>query len=86
MITQTVVTVRYFAGAAEAAGTHEDHLEVPRGATLADLAARLAAQNERLARVIDVASFVVDGVVTTDRDASLNGVDAVDVLPPFAGG
>lgn len=85
-MTTTALQVRYFAGAAAAAGTDEARVELPASATLGDLADQLGADNEHLARVVRVASFVVDGRVTADRTTALAGVAAVDVLPPFAGG
>jgi molybdopterin converting factor small subunit len=79
-----VVTVRYFAAARAAAGLTEERAE---SRTLADLVARLSADHgEGLARVLRVASFLVDGVVWRDRDAALPTGATVDVLPPFAGG
>lgn len=78
--------IRYFAGAAQAAGTHEAVIAVTEGESLADLAARLGVGNDRLAKVLEVSSFVVDGVVTTDRAVLVGAAEAIDVLPPFAGG
>jgi molybdopterin synthase sulfur carrier subunit len=79
-----VVTVRYFAAARAAAGLTEERTE---SQTLADLVARLSADHgDGLARVLGVASFLVDGVVWHDRDAALPAGATVDVLPPFAGG
>jgi sulfur-carrier protein len=79
-----VVTVRYFAAARAAAGLTEERTE---SATLADLVARLSADHgDGLARVLGVASFLVNGVAWHDRDAALPVGATVDVLPPFAGG
>jgi molybdopterin converting factor small subunit len=79
-----VVTVRYFAAARAAAGLTEERTE---SGTLADLVARLSADHgDGLARVLGVASFLVDGVAWHDRDAALPAGATVDVLPPFAGG
>lgn len=78
--------IRFFAGAAEAAGvTHRD-LDVPGPLPLSELADRLGAGAPRLATILGVATFLVDGEPTHDR-ATLVAPDArVDVLPPFAGG
>jgi molybdopterin converting factor small subunit len=79
-----VVTVRYFAAARAAAGRTE---EVTEAATLGALVTALSrAHGEGLARVLRVASFLVDGVAWRDRQASLPDRSTVDVLPPFAGG
>ncbi len=75
--------VRFFAGAADAAGQEER--EVPDGLTAEELVDLLAAGNDRLAQVLAVSSFLADGVRVTGT-ASLAGVSQVDVLPPFAGG
>ncbi len=79
------LTVRYFAGARAAAGTATERL--PAGGTLGELTETLAKRHgERLARVLEVASFLVDGVVCRDRGRRLPPGAVVDVLPPFAGG
>jgi molybdopterin converting factor small subunit len=79
-----VPTVRYFAAARAAAGTTE---EVVAADTLASLrAALVAAHGERLGKVLQVASFLVDGTSWRDPEALLPADGVVDVLPPFAGG
>ena len=37
-------------------------------------------------KVLDAASFLVNGVAWRDREATLPAGATVDVLPPFAGG
>ena len=75
--------VRYFAGAAEAAGTESEELA---GTTVGELRTRmLAAHGDGLAQVLGRCSVLVDGV-RSDDDAVVRGSDVVDVLPPFAGG
>jgi len=77
------VTVRYWAGARAAAGTAEESYD---GATLgAVLDQAAAAHGAGLARVLSVASFLVDGV-RTSRETALTDGATVEVLPPFAGG
>jgi molybdopterin converting factor small subunit len=78
-----VVTVRYFAAARAAAGVAEEALEAP---DLEALRKELAARNDRLARVLDVASLLVDGLAWRDLHAALPAGCTVDILPPFAGG
>lgn len=83
----TSFDVRYFAGAAEAAGRD-------RGTVQADpadsLGGALRGQTERLDRVLDVATLLVDGrrvdPTTPVAEAVGDGGTVVDVLPPFAGG
>ncbi|MFJ4172892.1 MoaD/ThiS family protein [Microbacterium sp. NPDC089696] len=74
--------VRYFAAAAEAAGT--DAEERAEG-SLAELRAALVAQHPALADILPRCAVMVDGV-RSDDDRPLTGVELVDVLPPFAGG
>ncbi|WP_350347487.1 MoaD/ThiS family protein [Agromyces sp. G08B096] len=76
--------VRYFAGAAEAAGREEERLEASDVAGLR--AAMIAAHGEPLARVLGRCSLLVDGRRVEDDDAAIAGDATVDVLPPFAGG
>lgn len=81
------VTVRYFAAAAEAAGRDEERLEVAAGTTLAALRADLAGRGLEMARIVSVSSFLVNSLSTpADSLEPLEDGDAVDVLPPFAGG
>ncbi|WP_022880057.1 MoaD/ThiS family protein [Microbacterium sp. B19] len=76
------VRVRYFAAAAEAAGTDaEDRAE----ASLAALRAAVLADHPALVGILDRCAVLVDGE-RRDDDAPLAGVTHVDVLPPFAGG
>ena len=79
------LTVRYFAAARAAAGTSEER--IPGTPNVAELAGMLTtAHGQRLAAVLSVASFLVDGVAWHDRQAPLPPGATVDVLPPFAGG
>jgi molybdopterin synthase sulfur carrier subunit len=79
------LTVRYFAGARAAAGRPEE--TVPAGRSLDELTRELAARHgDRLATVLEVASFLVDGVTCHDRRKPLPAGVTIDVLPPFAGG
>lgn len=77
--------VRFFAGAADAAGVDEREV-VAEVRTGRDLVTLLGEGNERLASVLDVSSLLADGARVSDLDAALGHVDRVDVLPPFAGG
>ena len=74
--------VRYFAAAAEAAGTDSEE----RGEqTLLDLRAAVIAQHPALADILPRCAVMVDGV-RTDTDRPLDDAQLIDVLPPFAGG
>lgn len=79
------VTVRFFAGAAEAAGHEEETIASGSAATVGDLRALLAARDAELARVLGLCSVLVGGTRSED-DRPLVAGDTVDVLPPFAGG
>lgn len=75
------ITVRYWAGAARAAGRDAESISAE---TIGELRALLAAR-EPLARISRVASFLVDGTQAGDTTRLPDGAE-VDVLPPFAGG
>jgi molybdopterin synthase sulfur carrier subunit len=75
------ITVRYWAGAARAAGRDSESLTA---ATIGELRGQLASRAD-LARVAAVVSFLVDGQQAGDGVALADGAQ-VDVLPPFAGG
>lgn len=79
-------TVRFYAGAAEAAGTSSTSVEMPQTATIKDLVSHLGADDQQLAQVLSVCTLLLDGhAVTTDTPLP-EGLAAIDVLPPFAGG
>ncbi|HKF35194.1 MAG TPA: MoaD/ThiS family protein [Jatrophihabitantaceae bacterium] len=73
--------MRFWAGARRAAGHPEESTHAP---TLGILRDELAGRPS-LARVVAVATFLVDGQVAAD-DTPLPPEATVDVLPPFAGG
>ena len=78
------VSVRLFAGAAEAFGGPE--AEVDGVTTLTGLVDALTDDDGRLREVLDQCSFFVDGEHERQLDAALPEACQVDVLPPFAGG
>lgn len=74
--------VRYFAAAAEAAGTDSEE----RGETsLVALRAAVVDEHPALAEILPRCAVLVDGV-RTDGDLTLDDAELIDVLPPFAGG
>lgn len=81
--TAGTVTVRYFAAAAEAAGTATE--QVPAGTADEVRAALVAAHGADLERVLTRCSLLADGVRVTGEDPVPAGA-TLDVLPPFAGG
>lgn len=85
-----IAHLRFFAAAAEAAGTDSATIELAAGSALADLVALIGdalrpADPERLARVLSLCSFLVEGKHASLEQA-LPTDPRVDVLPPFAGG
>nr|WP_309111949.1 MoaD/ThiS family protein [Saccharothrix sp.] len=81
------LTVRYFAGARAAAGTQDENLTLPPGATVATaLTAIEAKHGENLTRVLKACSFLLDGVAVRDHATHIPPGAQLDVLPPFAGG
>jgi molybdopterin synthase sulfur carrier subunit len=82
---ETMLTVRYFAGARAAAGGISSEQIVAR--SLDELVPVLTERHgERLGVVLKAASYLVDGLACHDRQADLPQNATVDVLPPFAGG
>ncbi len=78
------VTVSYFAGARAAAGIASQTCDAN---TVNELLLLLAAEHGvALARILDVASLLVDGTIARDKAANLIDGQTVEVLPPFAGG
>ena len=76
------VTVRYWAGAREAAGRDE---EVVTADAVGDLVQQLARRTPGLAEVLSVSSLLVGGLGAAPSRALGDG-ETVEVLPPFAGG
>ena len=83
IVTMQVVTVRYFAAAAEAAGRDQEEISV--AGTLGALRDELLRRyGDPMARVLRSGSFLIDGTVSRDPEHVLG--ERVDILPPFAGG
>ncbi|MQA07334.1 MAG: MoaD/ThiS family protein [Pseudonocardiaceae bacterium] len=81
------VTVRYFAAARAAAGTDTERIELPAEASVRDVLTVVRARHSTgLARVLDAASYLLDGVAVRDHDTAISDQSQLDVLPPFAGG
>jgi len=79
-----MVTVRYFAAAADAAGTPAEALTAR---TFGELkSAMVAAHGPDLDRVLARCAVLVGGLRLEDDAAPLADGDRADVLPPFAGG
>jgi molybdopterin converting factor small subunit len=76
------VTVRYWAGAREAAGRDDESLVAT---SVHALLAELCARPGPLAEVVRRSSVLLDGQVVRD-DVDLRDGQTVEVLPPFAGG
>ncbi|GAA2936572.1 hypothetical protein GCM10010458_20650 [Microbacterium luteolum] len=74
--------VRYFAAAAEAAGTDAEERDER---TLLALRAAVVAQHPALTDILPRCAVLVDGV-RADDDRPLDDAQLIDVLPPFAGG
>lgn len=82
------VTIRYWAGARDAAGVETDLVEAT---TVAEALAGAAAGrpgDAEYTRVLGLCSFLVDGRRLSEqaRIAPLTGPVEVEALPPFAGG
>jgi len=79
-----MVTVRYFAGAAEAAGLATETFSA---GSVGDLVASMAHRHgPGLQKVLAQCSLLAAGVRVSDDATPLTDGVTVDVLPPFAGG
>ena len=78
-----MITVRYFAAAAEAAGVDTEQL--PAGSAAQVRTAMVAAHGAALDRVLARCSLLAGGTRVDDDDPIPAGT-TLDVLPPFAGG
>ena len=84
----TQVSLRYFAGVADAAGCREESIEVPEGATVAEMCRSLSAvHGPEFARIVAVSALLIDGARANETaPVPVRDGLVVDVLPPFAGG
>lgn len=84
----SAVTLRYFAGAADAAGARNQTVELAEGSSVAELCELLrGAHGPEFARILAVSAVLIDG--KRMADAAIVPVHegvTIDVLPPFAGG
>lgn len=74
--------IRYFAAAAELAGTETELRAEP---TLGALRAALAVERPGLSSILPRCAVLVAGA-RSDDDTPLDENTLIDVLPPFAGG
>lgn len=75
-------TARYYGSAGAAAVESEERFE-PTVAEFKEAA--IVDHGTQLAKILEVASILVDGVAMTD-EGEIPANATVDVLPPFAGG
>ena len=79
-----MASLRFFAGAAEAARTETATLDA---GTVGELRAELGERyGSEFVRVLGLCSLLVNGARAADDTVTLASSDTVDVLPPFAGG
>lgn len=74
--------VRWFAGAAAAAGVRQEEVDEATGTVLGVLAARHPGAEQVLGRC----TFLLDGRPLAGDDPWPGAGDVLDVLPPFTGG
>ena len=77
-----VISVRYFAAAAEAAGVDSEQLDA---GPADEVRLAMVARHPALAAVLSRCALLADGVRVDGNDPVAVGV-TLDVLPPFAGG
>ncbi len=76
--------VRYFAAAAEAAGTTEEQVGADDLGSLLDRLVEM--HGSGLGQVLQRSSVLHEGQYVSDRATGLRHDSVLDVLPPFAGG
>jgi len=84
------VQVRFFAAAADEAGTDTATAQVARDVSVADAAAQAGGDGRELNQVLSISSYLV-GCLRESGQKRLADLDdltdlTIDVLPPFAGG
>jgi molybdopterin converting factor subunit 1 len=79
------INIRFFARARDLAGSEARSLELPAGATVADLRRRLQSEVPALAELLPRCALSVNGEFVGD-DLVLPAAAEVAVLPPVSGG
>lgn len=79
------VTVRLFARARELAGRDAVAVEVPGGATVAQLRAAVAREVPALGEFVRRCAVALDGEYAVDAEAVREGAEAA-LIPPVSGG
>jgi molybdopterin converting factor subunit 1 len=79
------VTIRFFAGCREAAGTDEAAFSLPQNATLKHLQTSIADRYPALAAYVTQVRYSVNWEYVTG-DAALSDGDEIAMIPPVAGG
>ena len=79
------VTVRYHALLRERTGLHQEEIELPAGATLAEVLARFSARFEALRGLVPSLHIAINDDFAQASDPLCDG-DRVDLLPPYGGG
>ncbi len=79
------IAVQYFSQLREIAGTAEETIELPGGATVADLLGRLYELHPGLAKW-DRQILLGAGVEFVDRDYALQPDESLAIMPPVQGG
>jgi molybdopterin converting factor small subunit len=83
------VTIRYWAAAAEAAGTKEEPVHAETLAEALNTARRKRGGDSHFEKVLARSSFLIDSAPAGRRDHESIGLPegvVIEVLPPFAGG
>lgn len=79
------ICVQLFALARELAGADTIEIEIPKGATVAQLRDLLAARSEPLAELVRHSMVAVDAAYATD-DTTISSDSEVALIPPVSGG
>ncbi len=79
------MNVLLFARARDLAGTDAIDIELPPGATIADLRRALAGRHPKLAPLLERSAFAVDDEFAGD-DVVIRANAVVALLPPVSGG
>lgn len=75
--------VRWFAGAADAAGVEQEDVQLDATGSIREV---LAAHRPQAHEVLERCSFLADGRSLRGDDAWPGDATTLDVLPPFVGG
>lgn len=79
------ITVRYWAGARDAAGVTQERVPATASTLIGEVLAEVSTRHPGINVILPACSVLLDGL-RVDPSAAVGDAETVELLPPFAGG